>query len=93
MARKEFGDLILNFPQNIQVGHKFEGTNAFSRLFCVDSKVAINSTNDDIETLINTLAIDDVTVYILVTEMPGYFEQDIVLYRLIKRKKFYLLQE
>ena len=61
MERTEYADPILNFPVNIKVGHKFEETNAFSRLFCVDTKIAINSTNDDIETLISTLAIDELT--------------------------------
>ena len=79
---------MLDFPANIEVGHKFKGTNGFSRFFCPDSKVAINSTNDDIETLIDTLEIDDLTVYILDTEGPGYWEEDLVLYKLIKSDKF-----
>lgn len=88
MARKEHADPILNFPENIKIGHKFEGTNAFSRLFCTDSKIAINSTNDDVETLISTLAIDGLTVYALDIEVPGYSEQDIMLYKLIKSDGF-----
>lgn len=87
-ARKEYADPMLDFPANIEVGHKFKGSNGFSRFFCSDSKVAINSANDDIETLINTLEIDDLTVYILDTEEPGYWEQDLVLYKLIKSREF-----
>ena len=88
IVRKEYADPMLDFPSNIEVGHKFKGTNGFSRFYCSDSKVAINSTNDDIETLIDTLEIDDLTVYILDTEEPDYWKQDLVLYKLIKGDKF-----
>lgn len=88
MERTEYTDPVLNFPVNIKVGHRFERTNAFSRLFFTDCNVAMNSTNDDIETLISTLEIDDVTVYILDTEIPSYDEQDIILYKLTKSNEF-----
>ncbi|WP_425446659.1 hypothetical protein [Dethiothermospora halolimnae] len=86
--REEYKDPMLEYPDNIIIGHKFEGTNAFTRLFLKDSKIAINSFNDNIENLMDTLELDGISVYVLDVEKFGHREQDIVLYKLTKRKEF-----
>lgn len=91
--RKEYEEPVLEFPNNIMVGHRFKGTNAFSRLHCEDSKVSINSYNDSIENLVDTLVIDDITVYILVVEDILHSEQNIVIYKLTKNELFNELKD
>lgn len=91
--RKEYEEPVLEFPNNIMVGHRFKGTNAFSRLYCEDSKVSINSYNDSIENLVDTLVIDDITVYILVVEDILHSEQNIVIYKLTKNELFNELKD
>lgn len=86
--RKEYEEPILEFPQNIRVGHKFKGTNAFSRLYFEDSKIVVNSSNDDVENLMDTLEIDGITVYVLDVEDMLRSEQRIVVYRLDKGENF-----
>lgn len=91
--RKEYEEPVLEFPNNILAGHRFKGTNAFSRLFFEDSKVSINSYNDSIENLVDTLVIDDITVYILVVEAILHSEQNIVIYKLTKNQLFNELKD
>lgn len=91
--RKEYEDPVLEFPDNISVGHRFKGTNAFSRLYFKDDKIAINSFNDEIENLVDTLEIDDINVYVLVVENIVRSEQNIVLYKLTKNDMFNKLKD
>lgn len=86
--RKDGNEPILNFPNNIQVGHRFDGTNAFTRIYLDDSQIAINSTNDNIDNLMDTLEINDINVYILDVEGKSHMNQSIVLYKLDKNEKF-----
>ena len=86
--RKEPEEAVLEFPTNISVGYRFKGTNAFSRLYFEDNKTVINSSNDSIENLIDTLAIDGITVYILDVEEPLRSKEKIVLYKLTKNEMF-----
>lgn len=86
---KEYDDPLLEFPNNIKIGYHFEGTNAFSRLYLEDDKIAINSSNDNIDNLMDTLEIDGITVYILdVEENINSRQQNIVVYKLTKSNKF-----
>jgi hypothetical protein len=91
--RTEYEEPVLVFPNNILVGHRFKGTNAFTRLYFQDSKIAINSSNDSVENLIDTLVIDDITVYVLDIEKTLHIEQDIVIYKLSKKDMFNNLKE
>lgn len=86
--RKEYEEPILEFPNNLLVGHRFKGTNAFSRLYFEDSKIAINSFNDSVENLVDTLEIDGITVYVLHVEEILHSEHNVVLYKLTKNKIF-----
>lgn len=86
--RKDSEEAVLEFPNNIAVGYRFKGTNAFSRLYFQDSKIVINSSNDSVENLIDTLAIDGITVYILDVEEPLRSKEKIVLYKLTKNEMF-----
>ncbi len=86
--RKEPEEAVLEFPNNISVGYRFKGTNAFSRLYFEDNKTVINSSNDSVENLIDTLAIDGITVYILDVEEPLRSKEKIVLYKLTKNEMF-----
>ena len=86
--RKEYEEPILEFPNNIKVGHRFNGTNAFSKLYFEDSKTAINSSNDNVENLVDTLEIDGITVYVVDVEDILRREQKIVVYKLQKSEIF-----
>lgn len=86
--RKKYDEPILEFPNNIHIGYRFDGTNAFTRLYLKDTKVAINSTNDGIDNLMDTLEIDGIGVYILDVEDKSHQNQNIVLYKLTKNEKF-----
>lgn len=86
--RKEPEEAVLEFPQNISVGYRFKGTNAFSRLHFKDNKTVINSSNDSVQNLIDTLEIDGITVYILDVEEPLRSKEKIVLYKLTKNEMF-----
>ncbi len=70
------------------MGYRFDGTNAFTRLYLQDAKMAINSTNDGIDNLMDTLVIDGIELYILDLEEKVHRNQNIVLYKLTKNEKF-----
>lgn len=91
--RKEYEEPVLEFPNDIAVGHRFKGTNAFSRLYFQDRKIAINSFNDNVENLVDTLEIDGITLYVLVVEEILRREQNIVLYKLTKNEMFNELKD
>ena len=74
---------VLEYPNNIEVGYKFSGTNAFSRLYLVDEKIAINSSNDSVENLVDTLSINNINVYIVDVEGEPNKNKDIVVYKII----------
>lgn len=86
--RKEYDEPLLDFPNNVQVGYRFDGTNAFTRLYLQDSKMTINSTNDGIDNLMDTLEVDGIEVYILDVEEKLHRNQNIVFYKLTKNDKF-----
>ncbi|MDS0527720.1 hypothetical protein NNC19_18685 [Clostridium sp. SHJSY1] len=91
--RNKYKDSVLEFPKNILVGHKFEKSNAFIKLYFKDRKIAINSSNDNIDNLIDTLEIDELTVYVLDIEKILNREQNIVIYKLTKKGNFNELKE
>lgn len=91
--RKKYEEPLLLFPTNIEVGYRFHNTNAFSRLFFTDSRIAINSYNDSIENVMDTLEIDGISVYILCIEEKEADRESIVMYKLIKGETFNDLKE
>lgn len=91
--RKKYEEPLLLFPTNIEVGYRFHNTNAFSRLFFTDSRIAINSYNDSIENVMDTLEIDGISVYILCIEEKEAEKESIVMYKLIKGETFNDLKE
>lgn len=78
---------ILGHPSNLQVGYRFEGTNAKSRLYVTDSRIAINSTNDNIDNLIDTLCIDNISLFILEVGTGWHLKQDLHIYKIEKDTK------
>ena len=75
---------VFDYPTNIEVGYRFNGTNAFIRIYLVDEKVAINSSNDSVENLVDTLLIkDNNTVYIVDVEGVLTKNKAIVAYKIM----------
>lgn len=86
--RTQYEETLLEFPDNIEVGHRFERSNAFVRLYFKDSEISINSSNDSIENLVDTLELVDSTLYILYVDEFIYRKRDIVIYKLTKKYNF-----
>ena len=93
LDKTENEEPIFDFSDDIAVGHRFDGTNAFSRLFLKKDKQAINSFNDNVENLMDTLEIDGISVYILDVEDKGKRESNVVVYQLVKDAQFNELKD
>ena len=86
--RKEFEEPIFEYPNNIEIGFTFKSTNAFSRIYITDKKIALNSSNDDVENLVDTICIDGIDLYVIDTENDLSKNRDIVAYKLTKNQNF-----
>ncbi len=86
-------DIELDAENDIQVGHRFEKSNAFSRINIKSSNIAFNSTNDSIESLIDTLCLNNINLYIIDVEKQYSDSQDIVAYKLISQPLLSELRE
>lgn len=91
-SRVNYDDPIVLFPSKVIVGHKLDGLNSFSRLYFEEIKTGINSSNDNIETLIETLALDGLDIFVLDVENVSQNNQRLVLYKLDKNDKFNALK-
>lgn len=83
-VNKDLKEEVLEHPTNLQVGYRFEGTNARSRLYITDSRIAINSTNDNIDNLIDTLCINNISLFVLGVKTQGRSKQDVCIYKIDK---------
>ncbi len=90
--RTEYEQPII-YPVNIDVGYRFENSNAFSRIFIKDEKIVINSTNDNIENLTDTLYIDGIQLYIIDVENELNKQVDVVAYKLTKTSEFNIVKD
>ncbi len=68
---------------NISIGYRFYKSNAFSRIYLNDYKIAFNSTNDNIENILDTLCINNYILYAVGIENELSKYQNIVAYKLV----------
>jgi len=65
-----------------KLGHRFEKSNAESRIYFESEHIGINSDNDDIETLIETLDVMNGFLFILGRDQSKVITSDINIYKL-----------
>ncbi|MGG3802523.1 hypothetical protein [Metabacillus fastidiosus] len=74
----------------VDICPRIDGANAEPRIFFPKEQIAISSTNDNVENLVDVLAVKGVRVYIIGTED---FSNIIYVYKVSRNKKFFDVAE
>ncbi|MDQ8733865.1 hypothetical protein [Paenibacillus sp. LHD-38] len=80
------GQLKIKSKFDIEIRPRIDGRNATPRLYLPKEKIAISSTNDNVENLGQILAVKDVNVYIVDKE---YLSNNIYAYKINRNERFF----
>lgn len=71
---------------DVEIRPRIDGKNAMSRIFLPNEKIALASSNDNIENLVDILAVKDVRVYVVDTDT---YANNIYVYKIHREDTFF----
>lgn len=86
---KKTGIYNIKSKKNILCGHRFTNVDAFARVYLPNEKIIINLSTDSLHNLIDSLLLENLTVYIVDLELVDGEYKRMIAYELIADSRYY----